>query len=127
LRFLNFPSRFQVYGLKMIPLGLAWNVSPVVVELKPGVTPCQPETVLHSSQGPGQNSKTFKIWAPPTLSFILGHPLITSPETGYWGFQASSRTLGSKFSKCHFAPHSPKSICTLRPCPSWGKDFCLPR
>jgi hypothetical protein len=23
LRFLNFPSRFQVYGLKMIPLGLA--------------------------------------------------------------------------------------------------------
>jgi hypothetical protein len=39
LRFLSFPSRFQVYGLKVIPLGLAQNVSPVVVELKPGAIP----------------------------------------------------------------------------------------
>jgi hypothetical protein len=33
---------------------LAQNVLPVVVELKPGAT-CEPETVLHSLQGPGKN------------------------------------------------------------------------
>jgi hypothetical protein len=35
---LSFPSRFQVYGLKITLPGLAQNVPPVVVELKPGVT-----------------------------------------------------------------------------------------
>jgi hypothetical protein len=34
LKFLNFPSRFLVYRLKIYPPGLAQNVSPVVVELK---------------------------------------------------------------------------------------------
>jgi hypothetical protein len=39
LRFLSFPSRFQVYGLKITPKGLAQNVPPVVVELMLGATP----------------------------------------------------------------------------------------
>jgi hypothetical protein len=82
-------------------------------------------------QGPGQNSKTLwqtlKIWGLPTLSVILKHSLITSSETGDWGFQASSGPPGSKFSNCHFAPHSSKSIHAFRPCTRWCKFFfaCL--
>jgi hypothetical protein len=81
-----------------------------MVELKPGATP-PAKTVLHSPQGPGQNSKklwqTPEIWDPPNLPVILEHPLTTCPETWDWGSQASSGLLGSKFSNCHFTPCSP--------------------
>jgi hypothetical protein len=39
LRFLSFPSRFQVYGLKITPHFWPGMCPPVVVELKPGTTP----------------------------------------------------------------------------------------
>jgi hypothetical protein len=55
LRRLSFPLRFQVYGLKITPRS-GPKCSPVMVELKPGATP-PAKTVLHSPQGPGQNSK----------------------------------------------------------------------
>jgi hypothetical protein len=35
LRYPNFPLRFQEYGLRTTPAGLAQNIPPVLVELKP--------------------------------------------------------------------------------------------
>jgi hypothetical protein len=53
------PCKIPGAWAETIPPCLAQNVTPVVMELKLGIHPCQAETVLHSSQGPGQNSKTF--------------------------------------------------------------------
>jgi hypothetical protein len=52
------PFRIPVVCTEDNSPGWAQNVPPVMVELK-GSHPHQPEKVLHSLQGPGQNSKTL--------------------------------------------------------------------
>jgi hypothetical protein len=51
-------------------------------------------------------------------------PLLPVQKPGTEDFRPGP--LGRKFSNCHFAPQSPKSIHAFRPCPSGGKFFtCL--
>jgi hypothetical protein len=55
---LRFPSRFQVYGMKITPRSGPKH-TPSIGETKARNHPCQPKAVLHSLQGPGRNSKTL--------------------------------------------------------------------
>jgi hypothetical protein len=59
IRFLSFPSRFQVYGLKITPQVWLEMCPPVVVELKPGVTPVsQKQYISHKAQSEFKNTLT---------------------------------------------------------------------
>jgi hypothetical protein len=65
------------------PLGLAVNIPPVVIDVKPGVTPVS-EAIPNPDEGMRRDilspPGTLKLWNPETLSICLEHSPAASSE-----------------------------------------------
>jgi hypothetical protein len=120
LRSLSFPSRFQVYGLK-VTLWSGLECAPCSDGTKAGSHPHQPKTVLHSLQGPGQNSKNLNrhlkygiIW-PCQSSWNTPLLPIQKPETEDFRPVQDLQAVNSATVTLHFIVSNPYTLLGLVP------------